>query len=504
MTGNTPPHTIARLGCILLVLLTMTTAPAEAGLLDKAKSVNDYAKGILSNPRVVTASWASAVGNYTKGIQEEGMGLIKEGLSGMVDAETYNRRADEFLDRKSTMGVKTFMKEAADTIKLKVANPLEGLKDTLGDTRLGQAAASVKEKLWATTSAGAGTDVATPAEPYGAVDPRLALDVQEEETAWYQAETGIMDETPWPHGEVVVHVNDAPGGFPDSGVYTYGAAGSQPDVTQQGCENDWAGCAGDASNQERQAHVQERSPWSDIDDGADEWGNSATLDCKGPFVDIDCGNEYQGEEDWAQETDSAGTSDDPEGAPDDEGATYADALDGLLGGETASDEGYEEALAQLEAEAAERERQAQLEAEAAERERLAAEQERERLAADAAERERLARLETEMAEQEYRAQREAQAAEREMYGALSGGILKGLENAGVLESGTSGLIGDLAGLGSNRGFARGLNQSLNALSAGTPNNAIAGLSGISGGGSQSCPGESRMRAQLEQWGTKTE
>ena len=514
MIGNTPSHTIAKSGCVLLVLLTVTAAPATAGILDKAKSVNDYAKGILSNPRVVTASWASAVGNYTKGIQEEGMGLIQEGLSGMVDAETYNRRTDAFLDRKAQMGVKTFIKDAADHIKLKVANPLEGLKDTLGDTRLGRAAASVKEKLWATTSADAGTDVATPAEPYGAVDPCLALDVQEEETAWYQAETGIMDETPLPQAEVIAHVNDNPGGSPDSGVYTYDAAGGQPDYAQRGCENNWAGCA-DPSNQERQAHVQERNPWSDIDDGVDEWGDSATPDCRGPWVDIDCGNEYQGDENWSEETDT-GTSDDPEGEPYGEGATYADALDGLLDEETTSDsdeyspsgEGYEEALDHLEA--AERERLAAEQ----ERERLAAE--RKRLAAEAAERERLARLETEMAEreyqarleaeiaeQEYQAEREAQAAEREMYGALSGGILKGLENAGVLESGTSGLIGDLAGLGSSRGFASGLNQSLGALSSGTPNNAIGGLNSTrGGGGAYSCPGQSRIMAQLEQIGTQ--
>ena len=118
--------------------------------------------------------------------------------------------------------------------------------------------------------------------------------------------------------------------------------------------------------------------------------------------------------------------------------------------------------------------------------------------------EQLAQFEAEIAGQNRQARREAEAAEQETYGILSGAIMKGLESAGVLERGTGDLIGGFAGLaqGSRGGFASGLNKSLNTLSAGMPNDGTGGLSGLSGGGSQSCPGESSMRAQLEQWGTK--
>ena len=498
MTGRAPSHTLAMPFAILLVALTVMAVPAEAGLLEKVKS--------FAPPRLASAGLIKAIGDYTGGVLEEGTALVKEGLSGTVDARTYNRRADAFFEEKVQMGVKTFLKDATDNLKLKVSNPLAGLKEKVGNTFLGKAATSVKEKLWATTAEGATSGVTQPDEPYGAVDRRLALDVNDEETEWYQAETGILDETPLPREEFT-YVDESP----DSSSYAYSEVDGQGAHGQRGCENDWAGCAGDASSQERQAHVQERNPWSDIDDGVDEWEDSTTPDCTGPWVDIDCGNEYQGDENGSGETELANKSDDAQ-----EG-TYQEAADSLLVEETgsytdddsASDRGYEQALDDLEA--AERERLAELEAEAAEQERLA------RLEAETAERERRAQLEAEIAEQNRQAQfeaeiagqnrqarREAEAAEREMYGALSGGILKGLENAGVLERGTGDLIGGFAGLtqGSKGGFASGLNKSLNTLSAGTPNNAIAGLSGLSGGGSESCPGESRMRAQLEQWGTK--
>ena len=251
MTGRAPSHTLAMPFAVLLVTLTVTAAPAEAGLLDKVKS--------FTSPRLASAGLIKVIGDYTGGILEEGTALVKEGLSGTVDARTYNRRADAFFEEKVQMGVKTFLKDATDNLKLKVSNPLAGLKEKVGDTFLGKAAASVKEKLWATTAEPATSGVTKPDEPYGAVDPRIALDVQEEETEWYQAETGIMDETPLPHGEVIVHVNDAPGGFPDSGVYTYDAAGGQPDYAPQGCENDWAGCPDDSHRTGTgQANVQER------------------------------------------------------------------------------------------------------------------------------------------------------------------------------------------------------------------------------------------------------
>ena len=499
MTRRAPYHTIAMPFAVLLVTLTVTAAPAEAGLLDKVKS--------FTPPNLASAGLIKAIGDYTGGILEEGTALVKEGLSGTIDAGTYNRRADAFFEEKVQMGVKSFLKDATDNLKLKVSNPLTGLKEKVGDTFLGKAAASVKEKLWATTAEPGGTGVAKPDEPYGAVDLRLALDVNEEETEWYQAETGILDETPLPREEIVAYVDESP----DSGSYAYGEVDGRGEHIQRDCEHDWAGCPDDSSHRDHQANVQEHDPWSDIDDGADEWEGSATSDCKGLWVDIDCGNEYQGDENWSDETDLANNADDAQ-----EG-TYQEAADRLLVEETgsysddnlASDQGYEQALDDLEA--AERERLAQLEAEAAEQERLArleaetAEQERRaQLEAEIAEQNQLAQFEAEIAGQNRQARREAEAAEQETYGILSGAIMKGLESAGVLERGTGDLIGGFAGLaqGSRSGFASGLNKSLNTLSAGTPNNGTGGRSSLSGGGAQSCPGESSMRAQLEQWGTK--
>ena len=497
MTKRSPYYSTA----ILLVSLTVTAAPAHAGLLDKVKSIA---------PRLASGGLIKAIGDYTDNIREKGTALIKEGLSGTVDAATYNRRADEFYDKDVQMGVKTFLKDAADNLKLKVSNPLAGLKEKLGDTRLGRAAISVKEKLWATTAEGAGTGIAKPDEPYGAIDPRIALDVQEEETEWYQAETGLMDNTPLPQAEIVAHVDQNRDGSPTGDWSAYGKSDGQGEAVQRDCENDWAGCASDSSNGELQANVQERNPWSDINDGADEWEDRAASDCTNPWVDIDadCGDGYQGEGSRSDETDVARRSDEAQGG------TYQEAVDRLLGNESASysdeysasDEGYEGALAQLEAEAAERERQARLAAEAAERERRAAEQERlARLAAEEAEREREAWLAAER-------QREWQAAERQrqadanrydasgaILGALSGGIIRGLEDSGKIAPGASSALAGIAGLsqGSSGGFASGLNQSLNALNAlspSTPNYDSGGLSGPSGG-SNNCNG---MNARIDQ------
>ena len=441
MTGRAPSHTLIRPFGVLLIILTVATAPAEAGLLEKVKS--------FTKPRLPTAGLIKAIGDYTKGVLEEGAALVKEGLSGNVDAATYNRRADDFLDRKANLGVTAFLRDAADNLKLKVSNPLAGVKDTLGDTRLGRAAASVKEKLWATTAEKAGPDVATPNEPYGAVDPRIALDVNEEETEWYQAETGIMDETPLPQAEIVAHVDDN---------------------IEKSPESDW-----DASNRDLQANADERDPWADLDDSANKWEERAALDCTGPWVDIDCGNEYQGDSGRSDETDVAGMSDDAQGG------TYQEAMDRLLRNETASysdeysasDEGYEEALAQLEAEAAERERE-RLAAEAAERERLA------RLAAEEAERERQARLAAAEAERERerQARRAAAAAEREREAYSN----RGKENV------AGSILGAILG-----GAIRGLDQA-NARSRGMPNYGIGGRRGMSGGGANNCNG---MNTEIE-------
>ena len=407
MTRRSPYDSTAMLCAGLLLSLTVTAAPAHAGLLDKVKSIA---------PRLASGGLIKAIADYTGGILEEGTKLVKEGLSGNIDSATYSRRHDEFLDKKVHMGVKSFLKDAADNLKLKVSNPLAGLKDKLGDTRLSRAAISVKEKLWATTAEGAGTGVAKPDEQYGAIDPRIALDVQEEETEWYQAETGILDETPLPQEEVVAHVQEDRGQSPDSDWAAYGKGNEKGAPIRPDCENAWVDIDADCGNED-QATAQARDPWTDLDDGADEWADSSTPDCSGPWVDIDadCGDGYQGNDGRSAETRVAGLSDETQGG------TYQEAVDRLLGNEpesdadpySASDEGYEDAVAQLETEAAERERLARLAAEAAERERQA------QLAAEAAERERQARLaakraERERKEREYYAELEQQRLEEEL------------------------------------------------------------------------------------------
>ena len=354
MTQRSPFDITAMLFAVLLVSLTVTAVPAHAGLLDKVKSIA---------PRLASGGLIKAIHDYTDNIREKGTALIKEGLSGTVDAATYNRRADEFFDKDVHLGVKAFLKDAADNLKLKVANPLEGMKEKLGDTLLGKAAASVKEKIWATTAESTRTGVATPDEQYGDIDSRIALDVHEEETEWYQAETGLMDETPLPQEEVVAHVQEDRGQSPDSDWAAYGKGNEKGAPIRPDCENAWVDIDADCGNED-QATAQVQDPWTDLNDDEDEWADSSTPDCKGPWVDIDadCGNENQGNGSRSAETQVAGVSDETQEE------TYQEAVDRLLGEEatsgsdpySASDEGYEGALAQLEAEVAEREREARL------------------------------------------------------------------------------------------------------------------------------------------------
>jgi hypothetical protein len=388
MTGSPPYHKIATPFCVLLVSLTVTAAPAHAGLLDKVKSIA---------PRLASGGLIKAIGDYTGGILEEGTKLVKEGLSGNIDSATYSRRHDEFLDKKVHLGVKSFLKDAADNLKLKVANPLAGVKERLGDTRLSKLVSRVQEKIQGTTADSPATDATKPDEQDGTIDPRIALAVNDEETEWYEAETSLMDETPLPQAEAVAHVDNNRAGSPDSDWSASGEGDGKGEPVRPDCKNPWVDIDADCGNED-QATAQARDPWTDLDDGADEWADSSTPDCKGPWVDIDadCGNENQGNDGRSEETEVAGVSDEAQ-----EG-TYQEAVDRLLGNEPASDadpysasgEGYEEAVAQLEAEAAERERLAQLAAEAAERERQA------RLAAEAAEREQQARLAVKRAERE--------------------------------------------------------------------------------------------------------
>ena len=470
MTGRPPHYTIAVPFCMLLVSLNVTPAPTEAGLLDKVKG---------ATPSLASVPLIKAIGDYTKGVVEEGTALVKEGMSGNVDAATYNRRADDFLDRKANLGVTAFLQDAADNLKLKVSNPLAGLKDKLGDTRFGRAAAAVKGKIWATTEDNGGTGVAKPDEQYGAIDPRIALDVQEEETEWYQNETGIMDET----SLSVAYLNEEIDSLDDA------QERSHQDVWYQ----DEDGWVDETAVARRADEVQERDPWTNIDNGADEWEESAGPDCTNAWVDIDagCGDEYQGDEGRSEETDVAGLYDETQ-----EG-TYQEAMDRLLGNEPASysdeysvsAEGYEGALAQLEAEAAERERQAKLAAEAAERERLA------RLAAEAAERERLARLKAEVVERERLARLAAEEAERERQARLAARAAERQRRAESKRSDDN-VVGSIFGaiLG---GAVRGLAES-RGIESGTSGYGIGRRRGTSGGGSNSCPGESSLRARLEQ------
>ena len=448
MTGRSPSHNVVRLSCLLLVSLAVTPAPAEAGLLDKVKA---------ATPSLASVPLIKAIGDYTNNIREKGTALIKDGLSGTIDAATYTRRADEFFDKEVQLGLKSF----ADNVQIKVSNPLAGVKDKLGDTRLGRAVAAVKEKMWATTAENSGAGIATPGEQYDAIDPRIALDINEEETEWYQNETDLMDEA----SLSVAYLNEEIDSLDDA------QEGSHQEAQYQD-KDSWAA---ETDVARRAAEGQARDPWSDRADDADEWEERAALDCTGPWGDIDCGDEYQGANGPSEETDVAGLSDETE-----EG-TYQEAMDSLLGNESesytdeysASDGGYEEALAQLEAEAAERER---LAAEAAERERqarLAAEEaERERLAAEAAERERQARL---AAEREREARMAAAAAERQrransnrgddnvagsIFGAILGGVARGLAESRGIESGTGGY-----GIGERRGTVGGRSNNCNGMNA---------------------------------------
>ena len=401
MTGSPPYHKIATPFCVLLVSLTVTAAPAHAGLLDKVKSIA---------PRLASGGLIKAIADYTGGILEEGTKLVKEGLSGNIDSATYSRRHDEFLDKKVHLGVKSFLKDAADNIKLKVTNPLAGVKERLGDTRLGKLVSRVQEKIQGTTADSPATDATKPDEQDGTIDPRIALDVNDEETEWYEAETSLMDETPLPQAEAVAHVDNNRAGSPDSDWSAYGEGDGKGEPVRPDCKNPWVDIDADCGNED-QATAQARDPWTDLDDGADEWADSSTPDCSGPWVDIDadCRDGYQGDGSRSEETNVARRADETQ-----EG-TYQEAADRLLGNEPESDadpysasgEGYEGALAQLEAEAAERERLARLAAEAAERERQA------RLAAEATERERQARLAAEAAERERQARLAAKRAERE-------------------------------------------------------------------------------------------
>ncbi len=375
MTKRSSSYRVA----VLLVSLTVTTVPAQAGLLDKAKSIA---------PRLASGGLIKAIGDYVGNVQEKGTALIKDGLSGTVDAATYNRRADAFFDKDLHLGVKSFLKDA---------NPLADVKEALGDTRLGQLVSRAQEKIRGTTADGPATGVAKPDEPYGTVDPRIALDINQEETEWYRDETGIMDET----SLSVAYLNEEIDSLDDA------LENSQREVAYQ----DEAGWADQTDVAHRTDDTQEG--WSDPDDGADAWKDRATPEyCRNAWIDIDdvskCDDGYQGQS-QSEETDVAGKFDEAQES------TYQEELDQLVGDDTESyadayaesDGGYEGALAQLEAEAAERERQARLEAEAAEREREA------RLAAEVAEREREAQRAAAAAERERQARLAAKRAERE-------------------------------------------------------------------------------------------
>ena len=389
MTGQSPYYHVALLTSVLLVSLTVTTVPAHAGLLDKVKA---------STSRLASVPLIKAIGDYTNNIRDKGTTLIKDGLSGTVDAATYNRRADEFFDKDVHLGVKSFLQDAADNLKLKVANPLEGLKERLGDTRLGQLASRVTEKIQGTTAHGPTTGVAKTDAPHGTIDPRIALDINQEETEWYRDETGIMDEA----SLSVAYLNEEIDSLDDA------LDGSQREVAYQD-ETAWA----DQTDVAHRADKAQES-WADPDNSADAWADRSTPEyCQNAYIDVDalseCDEGYQSESSQSEETDVASRFDESQES------TYQEELDQLLGDDTelygdaysGSDGGYEGALEQLEAEAAERERQARLEAEAAEREREA------RLAVEAAEREREARRAAAAAERERQARLAAKRAERE-------------------------------------------------------------------------------------------
>ena len=343
MTWRSPCRSITTLFCVMLVVLTLTAATADAGIVERVKSARDYAKGIV----------------------EGALGLVKEGMNGNIDSETYNRRVDEFFHRKRDEGIETFLKDVTDRIKLKVSTPLEGLKKKLADTLLGRAVASVKEKIQAATTGDAGSDVAEPDEQYGAIDPRIALDVNEEETKWYQAETGILDETPLPQEKFAAHGDENFDESPDSDWTTYSEVDEQNGYIQRDCENDWAGCPNDSSNQKFQANTHRSDLWSARSDGADEWGGHSSQDCRNEWGDIrtgikdstDCREEDQKSADLSYEAD---ISNDPDDAQDTQDGNYTEALDVILDNKatpsydmySASSGSYQEALAVHEAQVA--------------------------------------------------------------------------------------------------------------------------------------------------------
>ncbi|MCY4515507.1 MAG: hypothetical protein OXC69_10325 [Candidatus Tectomicrobia bacterium] len=374
MIRRSPHQTIMMLFGVLLISLTFTAPPAEAGLLDTVQAANAYADhpghAAPGNDRIEQSGR-----RLQGGVPQAGPALVKEGPVGNVDSKTDNRRAEEFVDKQAQRAVRAFLKAAAENLKLKVSNPLEGVQDKLGDTLLGKATTAVKKKIQATTPAGAGPGAANLDVQYGPIDPRIALDINEEETEWYQAETSLMDTTPLPRVEVVAYADDNRDQSPAGDWDALFKGDRQNDHVQRNCENDWAGCPVNSWDRERQATVRERNPWSDIDDDAHETESHPASECRNPWgvVDANCADGYQGDEGRSDATDVASISDETQGG------TYHKAVDRLLGNETESDsdpyvasgEGYEEAVAQLEAEAAERARQAQLEAETAERARQA-------------------------------------------------------------------------------------------------------------------------------------
>ncbi len=357
---------------VLLISLTLTAPPVEAGLLDHVKAANTYAKH-PDRPAPGNDRSEPSGRRRQGGVPQARPAFFKERSGGHVDSKTDHRRADEFVDEQVHMAVRSFLQAAADNLKLKVSNPLEGVQAKLGDALLGKAATAAKAKIQATTSEGAGTGGAKLDMHYGTIDPRIALDINEEENAWYQAEIGIMEETPLPRVEVVAYADENRDRSPAGDRDASGHGDRQNDHVQRDCENDWAGCVGNASNRDLQAPVRARNPWSDREDGAHETERRPASACGNAWGNHDatCGAGYQGEGGRSEETDVASRSDDAQGG------TYRQAVDRLLGTETASDayaaadEGYQEAVGQLEAEAAERNRRAQLETEAAERERQA-------------------------------------------------------------------------------------------------------------------------------------
>ena len=298
------PRCVAALASILPIALVLTGTPVDAGVLDRAKSVSGYPKGFL----------------------DEGMDLIGYGMSD--DADTYERRADEFFRRQEHEGRKTFTDVVTDALadgKGKVSDGWKNLKGKVGNTLLGKAADAVKEKVWdafapdarpggrhppggnganalsardsstlrrhGSAAEGEADGSHTPPAPMeadgdapeesgpnavepdgqgGAPDPLIALDIDDEEQDWYHTETDLLDGTPLPKVADRAGTDGGAGVLLNAGPGAYGGTGDTATGSAGDCEDAWGSCSDEYWNEELQAGARRIDPWADYTKASDD------------------------------------------------------------------------------------------------------------------------------------------------------------------------------------------------------------------------------------------